>query len=106
MPTPFQEKVYEVTRTIPRGHVVSYKTLAEAVGCRAPRAIGQAMRANPYAPGVPCHRVIAADRTLGGFGGDREGEAITRKIALLRSEGVTFDPDGRVNAKSVLPTVP
>lgn len=106
MPTAFQEKVYEVTRAIPRGKVVSYKTLGEAVGCGAPRAIGGAMRANPYAPEVPCHRVIAADRTLGGFAGDRSGEAIARKIALLRSEGVEFDEDGRVSAGSILAAVP
>ena len=55
---------------------------------------------------VPCHRVIAADRTLGGFAGDRTGDAIARKIALLRSEGVEFDEDGRVSAKSVLTAVP
>ncbi len=106
MPTAFQEKVYEVTRTIPAGRVVSYKAVAEAVGCGAARAVGQALRANPYAPDVPCHRVVAADRGLGGFNGDRAGEALDRKIALLKSEGVAFDLDGRVSAAAMLAAVP
>jgi methylated-DNA-[protein]-cysteine S-methyltransferase len=106
MPTAFQEKVYEVTRMIPRGRVVSYAAVSAAIDCRSPRAVGQALRANPYAPEVPCHRVVATDRKLGGFFGDRTGAAIARKIALLKSEGVDFDADGRVAADAMLPTVP
>ncbi len=106
MATAFQEKVYDVARTIPRGRVVSYGAVAEAIGCRAPRAVGQALRANPYAPEVPCHRVVAADRRVGGFFGDRTGAAIARKIDLLRAEGVGFDPDGRVTVTAMLAAVP
>ncbi len=85
---------------------MSYAAVAVAVGCRAPRAVGQALRANPYAPEVPCHRVVASDRGLGGFNGDRTGEAIARKIALLKSEGVELDADGRVRPQSMLAAVP
>ena len=62
-----------------------------------PRAIGNAMRNNPFAPVVPCHRVIAADKSIGGFGGDwgKDGRHAKEKISLLRSEGVKFDGKGK-----------
>jgi len=106
MPTEFQNRVYDAARRIPRGSVVTCKALAQAVNCRAAQAVGQALRRNPYAPEVPCHRVVASDRSLGGFNGGREGEAIARKIALLKSEGVRFDEDGCVNAGAVLARLP
>ena len=84
----FQEKVYNALRKVPEGKVITYKELAEAIGCKSPRAIGQAMRHNPYAPIVPCHRVVASDGSIGGFSGRTSGSAIDRKVALLRKEGV------------------
>jgi methylated-DNA-[protein]-cysteine S-methyltransferase len=66
------------------------------VGCRCPRAVGQALRRNPFAPRVPCHRVLAADLSLGGFSGQRQGPEVARKRQLLLSEGVGFLADGRV----------
>ena len=48
------------------------------------------MRNNPYAPDVPCHRVVASDGTIGGFKGKTAGKTIQEKIALLRSEGVRY----------------
>jgi methylated-DNA-[protein]-cysteine S-methyltransferase len=66
----------------------------------SPRAIGNALRRNPFAPQVPCHRVVATGGTLGGFKGKwpRNGEGITldEKRLLLRGEGVRFDSSGRV----------
>ena len=53
-------------------------------------AVGQALRRNPFAPEVPCHRVIASDLTIGGFGGHRQGNAIARKLRMLAAEGVRF----------------
>lgn len=50
--------------------------------------MGQALRCNPYAPVVPCHRVVKSDGSIGGFMGEVKGEAIQRKIALLKEEGV------------------
>jgi methylated-DNA-[protein]-cysteine S-methyltransferase len=52
--------------------------------------VGQALKVNPFAPQVPCHRVITASLTLGGFQGEREGAAIERKRRLLAREGVQF----------------
>ena len=94
--TVFQQRVYDAARRIPRGRVATYAELARAIGCRCPRAVGQALRRNPFAPEVPCHRVIATDLTPGGFNGQRQGPELVRKLALLATEGVEFGPDGRL----------
>ncbi|MCA1809714.1 MAG: MGMT family protein [Kiritimatiellia bacterium] len=86
----FQRRVYEALCRVPRGRVTSYALLARAVGCRSPRAVGQALRRNPHAPQVPCHRVIAAHGGIGGFQGARAGPALRRKLRLLAAEGVHF----------------
>ena len=97
--TPFQKKVYDSTRTIPRGKVSTYKLIAKAIGCNSSRAVGQALRRNPFAPVVPCHRVIRGNLTIGGFGGKTSGRNIRRKKTMLKAEGVHFvagrlaDPD-------------
>ena len=88
--TSFQRKVYEAVLAVPCGYVTTYQLLGNAIGCRSPRAIGQALRRNPFAPVVPCHRVIATGATIGGFAGKREGAKITEKRKLLLEEGVTF----------------
>lgn len=88
--TPFQAKVYAALMLIPRGRVVTYKALAEYVGSASCRAVGQALRRNPFAPHVPCHRVIGSDLHVGGFQGQKKGPAIRKKLALLRAEGVVF----------------
>ncbi len=49
----FSEKVYDLLRTVPKGHVTTYKEIANALGSRAYRGVGQAMKKNPYAPEVP-----------------------------------------------------
>jgi len=90
MPTPFQKRVYAALEQVPRGRVTTYKQLAECLGCRSCRAVGQALKRNPYAPQVPCHRVIASDLTPGGFMGRRGGAALRRKLDLLAKEGVRF----------------
>lgn len=88
--TPFEEKVYAVLRTVPRGSLITYGDLARRVGYpRAARAVGNILNKNPFVPKVPCHRVIRADGTLGGYGfGGPEA-----KKALLEREGIVFDGD-------------
>ena len=82
--TPFQRAVYRVVARIPRGSTMTYMQVAMAIGKpRAYRAVGNALNANPFAPRVPCHRVIRSDGTIGGFA---SGGA--KKKALLRREGV------------------
>lgn len=97
--TPFQDRVYAACSQIPCGRVVTYAELARQIGCASPRAVGQALKRNPFAPTVPCHRVVASDRTLGGFSGHRQGPEITRKKALLNGEGVELGEDGRVKSE-------
>ena len=88
--TPFQQRVYDAISLIPKGRVATYAGVAAFIGCGSPRAVGQALKVNPFAPQVPCHRVIAASLTLGGFQGEREGAAIERKRRMLAREGVRF----------------
>ncbi len=94
--TAFQRRVFDAVRGIPRGSVVSYGELARMIGCGCARAVGRALRANPFAPETPCHRVVAADGSLTGFHGRSDAAALARKRALLEAEGVRFDFSGRV----------
>jgi methylated-DNA-[protein]-cysteine S-methyltransferase len=81
--TPFQERVWAELRNIPVGETISYRELAERVGQpTAYRAVGAANGQNPVSLVTPCHRVIAADGTLGGYGG-----GLDRKAWLLQHEG-------------------
>ncbi|KAF4982803.1 hypothetical protein FZEAL_1655 [Fusarium zealandicum] len=97
--TPFEKQVWSLLCQIPRGHFSTYGILAAHMGS-SPRAVGNALRRNPFAPGVPCHRVVATGGALGGFKGkwpkDGEGITIDEKKKLLRGEGVRFDEKGRV----------
>jgi methylated-DNA-[protein]-cysteine S-methyltransferase len=87
----FAERVYALLRTVPRGKVTTYRELAEALGTRAYRAVGQALRCNPYAPRTPCHRVVSTDGRIGGFHGATEGPQVRRKVRLLAKEGVRVE---------------
>lgn len=89
--TEFQRKVYLALLEIPRGETISYKDLGLKIGCRSAQAIGQALKRNPFAPEVPCHRVIASDGSIGGFHGQRDGEMIEKKIKLLEEEKLKSD---------------
>ena len=83
VPTTFEERVYAVVRRIPKGHTRSYRWVAEQLGnAGLARAVGNALNRNPYAPQVPCHRVVKADGSLGGFAG-----GAAKKRQLLRYEG-------------------
>ncbi|HEC66044.1 MAG TPA: MGMT family protein [bacterium] len=83
--TPFQKKVLGVVTTIPCGETRSYKWVAERMGKpRAARAVGQALKKNPYLEIIPCHRVIRSDGKLGGY-----SKGIQKKRKLLKKEGAT-----------------
>ncbi len=80
---PFTQRVLRATARIPYGEVRPYAWVARQVGRpKATRAVGQSLHINPVAPIIPCHRVIASDNTLGGYGGGPE-----MKQWLLRLEG-------------------
>lgn len=95
--TPFQLRVYAHLLTIPPGKIASYLTMSQALST-SPRAVGNALRNNPFAPTVPCHRVIAASGYIGGFKGEwndaPSGINQCMKRDLLREEGVEFDDEG------------
>ena len=102
MPTPFQQQVYALCARVPKGRVTTYKEIGNALiqnrnknnkiiatrNARAGfiyRAVGSALNKNPFAPKVPCHRVVANDGSLGGF-----AFGIKKKFALLNKEGITI----------------
>ncbi|MBS3148714.1 MGMT family protein [Candidatus Woesearchaeota archaeon] len=98
--TYFQQKVYSLCEQIPKGKVSTYGELARALNS-SPRAVGQALKCNPFAPKVPCHRVVSADGRIGGFMGQMKGKAIEKKIVLLKSEGVIVSSDGILDLRLV-----
>lgn len=90
--TQLQHDVYKFLLTIPAGKVSTYKLISKEVRCNSPRAIGQVLRKNPFAPEVPCHRVVKSNLTLGGFSGSVLNKTVDKKMKLLLSEGVKFHP--------------
>ncbi len=84
----FREKVYSITRQIPRGKVATYGQIARLAGNqKAARAVGLYMKTNPDAPHTPCHRVVASDGSLTGYSGK---DGIAGKRRMLEKEGVCF----------------
>ncbi len=84
--TKFQLKVWEYLKTIPKGSVKTYKEVAIALKKpKSVRAVANACGKNPYAPKIPCHRVIRSDGGLGGYSGTG---GVKTKLRLLRSEKV------------------
>lgn len=88
----FNQKVWALTSRIPRGRVTTYAAIARKLGSKGYRAVGNALNHNPYAPAVPCHRVVGSTGGLTGF-----AHGIDRKRALLKSEGVPLTRTGRVD---------
>jgi methylated-DNA-[protein]-cysteine S-methyltransferase len=87
----FHRQVYAVARAIPPGEVLTYGEVARRIGePGAARAVGQALGRNPFAPVVPCHRVLAAGGRSGGF--SAEGGAAT-KLKMLEIEQARFDEE-------------
>jgi O-6-methylguanine DNA methyltransferase len=91
----FDEKVWKLMEKIPKGRVTTYGLVAKKLNTKAYRAVGNACRRNPYAPRVPCHRVVRSDGTVGGFDGKTSGKNVKKKIQMLRKEHVEII-DGRI----------
>ena len=91
------EKIYEVVKSIPKGKVASYGTVALLAGNpRWSRVVGYALHVNPQPGTIPCHRVVTKNGELAkafAFGGEN------MQRTLLTEEGVEFLPDGRVDMK-------
>jgi len=83
----FADLVYETLRKVPKGKVTTYSALARAIGKpRAARAVGNALNKNPYAPEVPCHRVVLSSGKVGKF-----AHGTKQKMKLLEAEGITIE---------------
>ena len=81
MITSFQQKVYNVVKTIPRGKVLTYQQIAQKIGRpKSFRAVGNALNKNDD-PEIPCHRVIRSDGKIGGY-----NRGVRKKIELLKKE--------------------
>ncbi|HYE16988.1 MAG TPA: MGMT family protein [Tepidisphaeraceae bacterium] len=88
----FHERVWAVCCAVPKGKVTTYAAIARKLGSGgAFRAVGNALNKNPYAPRVPCHRVVGSDGSLTGFAG-----GLPKKKQLLVAEGVAFS-NGKVD---------
>lgn len=84
----FRERVYQTTARIPKGKVATYGQIAKLAGSpKAARAVGMCMKINPFAPRVPCHRVVAFDGKLTGFSAPG---GIAKKKKMLMDEGARF----------------
>lgn len=81
----FNEKVWALTARIPKGKVTTYGDIARALNCNGARAVGNALNRNPFAPTVPCHRVVGSAGALTGFAG-----GLPKKQQMLKEEGVGF----------------
>src|SRR4051812_46405764 len=93
----FNQKVWAITARIPKGKITTYGDIAKALGSpQASRAVGNALNRNPYAPGVPCHRVVGSTGALTGFAG-----GLDKKRQLLADEGIACEGD-RVALSPVL----
>ncbi|RAH78518.1 DNA binding methylated-DNA--cysteine S-methyltransferase [Aspergillus japonicus CBS 114.51] len=98
---PHRRRIYQTLLTVPAGRWTTYAALARHLGT-SPRAIGAAMRLNPFAPEVPCHRVLGGGgRLLVGYSGapgagapGKAKEGVGMKRRLLEAEGVRFDGEG------------
>jgi methylated-DNA-[protein]-cysteine S-methyltransferase len=89
---PFHQRVYALARGIPPGETLTYGELARLLGePGAARAVGQALGANPFAPVVPCHRVLAANGRSGGFSANG---GVETKLRMLLTERARFNGPG------------
>jgi O-6-methylguanine DNA methyltransferase len=95
--TPYRRRLYTILLSVPQGRYTTYAAMSDYLHSSA-RAVGNGMRNNPFAPEVPCHRVLAADGSLGGFKGHWgvDGKYGSDKLKLLREEGIKFDGKGKV----------
>src|SRR5213075_935121 len=81
----FNQKVWALTARIPKGQVLTYADIAKKLGTRGYRAVGNALNKNPYAPAVPCHRVVGSDGKLTGYAG-----GLAKKQRMLQQEGIAI----------------
>ena len=98
---PFHQRVYALARKMAPGETTTYGELAQRLGQPgAARAVGQALGHNPFAPVVPCHRILAAGGRSGGFSATG---GVTTKLRMLLTERAQFDGPGLFDGSSESP---
>ncbi|MFH1751319.1 MAG: MGMT family protein [archaeon] len=96
--TLFQEKVWSACKLIPKGRISTYALIAKKTGNKnSSRAVGNALNKNPFAPVVPCHRVVKSDSSLGGFASSSKNKKL-----LLEREGIKVKSFKVVDFEKVL----
>ena len=93
----FNQRVYNLCKKIPKGRVSTYKLIATKLKTNAYRAVGNALNKNPYAPVVPCHRVVNSDGRVGGF-----AKGTKAKIRMLEKERIKIKKNKIVDFKKIL----
>jgi methylated-DNA-[protein]-cysteine S-methyltransferase len=86
--------VLELCKKVPKGKVSTYKEIAKALNTKAYRAVGSALKNNPYAPKVPCHRIVYSDGKIGGYKGKLNSK---EKIKMLKNEGIEIKNNKVIN---------
>ena len=81
---------------VPKGKIITYGEIAKQLKSKAYRAVGNAMNKNPYAPKVPCHRVVKSNGEVGGF-----AHGTKKKIEMLRKEGIEIK-DNKIDLKKYM----
>ncbi len=94
---PYTQKTLKATAQIPIGYVASYGAIARAVG-GGPRAVGNVMASNPFAPIIPCHRVVKSDFKLGGYGG---GLKVKFELLVKEKRGFLTSKEIKVNGRQL-----
>lgn len=93
----FNELCYALLVQVPAGKVTTYREIARALNIKAYRAVGRAMKVNPNAPLVPCHRVVKSDGTIGEY-----AFGVEKKIKLLKTEGILISNGKILDFENVL----
>jgi methylated-DNA-[protein]-cysteine S-methyltransferase len=91
------QEIYNLLKKIPKGKVTTYGEIANKIGSKAYRLVGQIIGKNPNAPTVPCHRVVKSDGKISGY-----AFGVDKKIALLKSEGIKIENDKIINFEQKL----
>lgn len=96
----FSEKVYRLTKRIPRGRVSTYGEVARALNTKAYRAVGNALKNNKHPDIIPCFKIVKSNGEVGGYSGS-DPKNIKKKIQKLKSNGIKVK-GGRINLKEYL----
>lgn len=94
----FSEKVYQLTKKIPKGKVTTYKAIATKLKTKAYRAVGTALKNNKNTITIPCHRVINSNGKIGSYKGKKNNK---EKLILLKKEGIEIK-NNKIDLKKYL----